>query len=455
MDMELRYRNLKEYFHSGATLDIEKRRQLLISLKRVIKAYEPAILAALKEDLGKSEFEAYATEIGMVYQELNYMIRHIHSFAKAKRMWGGMVNFPAIQYLYRDPYGVVLIIAPWNYPFQLSILPLIGAIAAGNVVALKPSEHAPCTASVISAIIEKVFSSSCVQVFTGGVEVSQTLLSYSFDYIFFTGSTSIGKTVMKAASEHLTPVTLELGGKSPCLIEESADLKQAAKRIIWGKFINAGQTCIAPDYVLVPKALKASFLAYLNQSILQMYGKETLANEEYPRIINENHFKRLIALMNNESIACGGKSDLNALKIEPTIIDDVTWDAPIMQEEIFGPLLPIVTYDNWNDTIERLKQKSKPLAFYLFTKNKKLEQMCMKELSFGGGCVNDTLTHIMNERMPFGGVGDSGIGQYHGKYSFDTFTHEKSVLKKYGSKDLDFRYPPYRNKFNILKKIMK
>jgi aldehyde dehydrogenase (NAD+) len=382
-------------------------------------------------------------------------IKNLYKWAKPRKVIPSLLNFPSTDTIYKEPYGKVLIIAPWNYPFQLALCPLIAAIAAGNQVVLKPSELTPKTEEVISKIIEKTFPINHVEVIKGGAEVSQKLLSQRWDYIFFTGSVAVGKIVAKAAAVNLTPVTLELGGKNPCIIDETANLKLAAKRIVWGKFINAGQTCIAPDYILIQKEMKTHFLEYLKIEITKAYGENPILSPDFARIINAKNWLRLANMIDEDKVLFGGQTDIEDRYISPTLIEEWDTNSLIMKEEIFGPLLPILTYENENDIHSIISKYEKPLAFYVFSDNKSFSKKMMQKYSFGGGCINDTVIHFSNKRLPFGGVGHSGIGAYHGQLSFDTFSHKKGIVKKANWLDLPLRYAPYNDKLNSIKKILK
>jgi aldehyde dehydrogenase (NAD+) len=431
--------------------DLPTRIKKLKSLKDAVLANELKINEALKKDLGKSSFESYAAEIGLILEELNYTLKHIKDWCEVKKVKTPLTLLPGKSAIYPEPYGVVLIISPWNYPFQLCISPLIGAIAAGNKVVVKPSEFTPETSAVTRMIIESVFDKEEVLVVEGGVDKTQSLLKQKFDYIFFTGSTQVGKIVMKAAAEHLTPVTLELGGKSPCFIEASANIDISAKRCAWGKFLNAGQTCVAPDYVLIPRKLQDEFIQRLNFHIKKFYGEKPEASDDFPRIVNENHFDRLISLIDSKKLAIGGGSNKAHKFIEPTIMKDVTWEDKIMQDEIFGPILPIIPYDDESEALTKILSRPKPLAFYVFSENDEEKQKIISKMSFGGACINDTIVHLTNPNLPFGGVGMSGTGSYHGKKSFETFTHYKSVFEQRTKVDIPVRYPPYAGKLKWLK----
>lgn len=444
----------RAFYGKGRTKDIDFRIRQLLRLQGSIRKYEEEILKALKKDLNKAPFESYATEIGMVIEEIKYLVKNIRKLAQPEKAKMPITQFPSSGSIYKEPYGIVLVMAPWNYPVQLSLAPLVGAIAAGNCVILKPSEYAPHSSAVMKKIIEEAFPRKYVAVVEGGMEVNKELLQNKFDYIFFTGSVSVGKIIMEEASKHLTPVTLELGGKSPCIVDNTADISLAAKRVAWGKYLNAGQTCVAPDYVLVQQEVKEAFLKELSRYIRKFYGKAPVENEEYPRIVNERHYNRLLSLMEEERIYLGGKHSRELLKIEPTVLELKSSDAPVMKEEIFGPLLPVLTYGSLKEAAEFINNRPKPLALYLFTTSKEHEDFIMKNTSFGGGCINDTIVHLATTSMGFGGVGESGMGSYHGSESFATFSHRKSVLRKSNLLDIPLRYPPYKKKINLLRKIL-
>ena len=441
----------RKFFATGKTKDIDFRRQQLEQLKVAIKKNTQAILDALYADLHKPEFEAYF-ELA-VTQDIDYALKHLKSWVKPKKVKTPLIQFPSSACIYPEPLGVVLIIGPWNYPFSLMISPLIGAIAAGNCSILKPSEIAPHTSRILAEIIEANFAPEYIAAIEGGVETSQQLLAEKFDRIFFTGGTRVGKIIMAAAAKHLTPVTLELGGKSPCIVDRDLDLTEAAKRITWGKFINAGQICIAPDYLLVNSAIKADLLAEIKKSINDFYGDNPAESPDYGRIINQNQFDRLSTLLQEGNILVGGETNPRDLYIAPTIIDDITPDSPIMQEEIFGPILPVLAYDDLDEAISIINSRSKPLALYIFSRNKKLQTKILQNTSSGGVCINDTVMQVSINELPFGGVGDSGIGSYHGKASFDTFSHHKSVLSKSFFLELNWRYAPYKEKIEQFKKM--
>ncbi|UOG07491.1 aldehyde dehydrogenase [Bacillus altitudinis] len=434
---------------------VQDRIRLLNDLKAAIKHHEKDILQALAHDLHKSEQEAYTTEIGMVYEEINHTVKHLHKWAKPSRAKTPLTHIGSKSMIIKEPYGSVLIIAPWNYPFQLALSPLVGAISAGNAVTLKPSELTPHVSNVIGTIVESVFQEDLAAVVEGGVDVSTELLKLPFDYIFFTGSVAVGKVVMEAAAKHLTPVTLELGGKSPCIVMPDADIKLAAKRITFGKFTNAGQTCIAPDYLLVHESIKEDLLREMTTCIRDFYGDQPETNPHFGKNVSQRHFDRLSQFLSNGTIVTGGQRNEQELKIAPTILDHITWEDPVMQEEIFGPILPVITFDSLQEAADMIKARPKPLALYLFTTNKETEAYILDNLSFGGGCINDTLMHVATPYLPFGGVGESGIGRYHGKESFFTFTHEKSVLRQTNRFDFSFRYPNAKNGLDIVRKFLK
>ncbi len=444
----------RRYFASGKTKSISHRLEYLKRLEHGIQMHEKEIMEALKKDLNKAPFETYATEIGIVLEEIRFLSKHLRGWARPRQVRTPITNFPAVSRIYSEPYGVVLIMSPWNYPFQLAIAPLAGAIAAGNCAVVKPSNYSPNTSAVIELILSEVFPKKYVSVIQGGREANQSLLEHKFDYIFFTGSVAVGKIVMKAASEHLTPVTLELGGKSPCIVDETANLELAARRIVWGKFLNSGQTCVAPDYLLVHHSVKAELLKRMKKYIRQFYGEDACFNESFPKIINEQHYDRLLGLIKNESIFIGGSSSRERNQISPTILDHISWKSPVMAEEIFGPVLPVLEFKDLNEVITMVNKRPKPLALYYFTTKKENERKIINSISYGGGCINDVVMHLATSHMPFGGVGDSGMGRYHGKASFDTFSHKKSVLKKANWLDVPLRYPPYKDHIKLLKKLL-
>lgn len=445
----------REYFFTNETLDIEFRLESLKKLMRSIQKHEEDITAALNKDLNKSAFEAYETEIGIIYNEIRDMIRNLPRWSRIKRVPTPITQFKASSYICSEPYGVTLILSPWNYPFQLTMAPLAGSIAGGNCTVLKPSAYSPNTSQVIREIIEECFDKRYVAVVEGGREANGQLLKQKFDYIFFTGSVSVGKIVMEEAAKNLTHVTLELGGKSPCIVHRDADADISARRIIWGKCVNSGQTCVAPDYILVHEDIKDELILNMKKYIKEFWGDKPCCNSEFPRIVNEKHFERLKRLLDSGSVAAGGDFNDKELKISPTILENVKWSDPVMQEEIFGPILPVITYNDLDDVINDINSHPKPLALYLFTRDKKVEKKIVSTISYGGGCINDTIVHLATSYMPFGGVGQSGMGQYHSKWSFDTFTHKKSIMKKSFAVDIRLRYPPYKGKLSTLKKLLK
>lgn len=440
----------RDYFYSGNTLPVQKRIHALKKLKATILQHQSDIEEALKKDLGKSSFEGYMCEIGMALSEIDYMLKHIRSYTKEQRVHTPLAQFASKSYRKPSPYGVVLIMSPWNYPFLLTIDPLINALAAGNTAILKPSAYSAHTSSLIEKLIAKCFSPEYVAVVTGGRTENTCLLEEHFDYIFFTGSQSVGKEVMKYAASHLTPVTLELGGKSPCIVEKSANLKLAAKRIVFGKYLNCGQTCVAPDYIYCDASVKDTLIKEIKKQINLQFGATPLANPNYGKIINDKHFDRLLGLIQKEKIVAGGSYDKETLRIEPTVLDNITFQDSVMQEEIFGPILPIVTYTSLNKAIAKINSMPHPLALYLFTSDKKTAKKVTSSCGFGGGCINDTIIHLATSEMGFGGFGESGMGSYHGKEGFQTFTHYKSIVDKKTWLDLPMRYQPYTDFHNKL-----
>jgi aldehyde dehydrogenase (NAD+) len=435
--------------------NINSRKETLIRLLDVIIKNESEIIQALYDDFKKPTFESIATETSYIISELKDTIKNIHKWSKPKKVRPSILNFPSTDYILKEPYGKVLIIAPWNYPFQLAFCPLISAVAAGNQVVLKPSELTPKTSAIILKIVEKVFPHNHVKVIEGGVEETQNLLAQRWDYIFFTGSVAVGKIVAKAAAEHLTPVTLELGGKNPCIIDETANLKLAARRIVWGKFLNAGQTCIAPDYILIQEKMKSHFVDFMKYEITKAFGKNPKLSPDFARIVNEKNWHRLSQMIEPQKVIFGGETDIEDRYISPTLIEETTVDSLLMQEEIFGPILPILTYNDEKEIYQTISKYEKPLALYVFSDDKKFIKNTVTDFSFGGGCINDTVSHFSNKRLPFGGVGHSGIGAYHGQLSFDTFSHHKSIMKKANWLDIKIRYAPYSKKIETLKKVLK
>ncbi len=435
----------KTFFSTGITLSVDYRINALKKLKSCINKYENDIIEAIHKDLGKSRFESYMCEIGLVLGEISYMLKHIRSFAREKRVRTPLSQFHSRSFKKPSPYGTVLIMSPWNYPFLLTLDPLVDAIAAGNTAVIKPSAYSPHTSQVIVDIIGKCFDREYVSVITGGRKENTCLLSQQFDYIFFTGSQSVGREVMQNAAAYLTPVTLELGGKSPCIVEKSANLKLAAKRIVFGKFLNCGQTCVAPDYIYCDAAIKEKLLAEIRKQIAIQFGNAPLQNKDYGKIINEKHFQRILALMDTKKIICGGQSDAKSLQIEPTVMDNVSFSDKVMQEEIFGPLLPVLTYDSLDTAMRQINSMAHPLALYIFTSDKHAAKKVTAQCGFGGGCINDTVIHLATSELGFGGFGESGMGCYHGKDGFATFSHYKSIVDKKTWLDLPMRYQPYKN----------
>lgn len=438
-------KNQRNYFYSGDTLDINKRISSLKKLKSCIIRYEDKINNSLKKDLGKSRVESFMCETGLVISEINYMIKNIRKFSCEKRVHTPIAQFHSRSFVKPSPYGVVLIMSPWNYPFLLTMSPLTDAIAAGNTVILKPSAYSPNTTEIICEIINRCFDKEYVSVIKGGRSENTCLLNEHFDYIFFTGSQSVGKEVMKHAAGHLTPITLELGGKSPCIVEKSANIKLAAKRIVFGKFLNCGQTCVAPDYIYCDEMVKNELISEIKKQIKIQFGSEPIKNNNYGKIINEKHFKRLLALSDTSKIIYGGGYNQSVLKIEPSVMDNVTFDDAVMQEEIFGPILPVLTYKSIGKAICRINSMPHPLALYIFTGNRHIARKVISRCGFGGGCINDTIIHLATSEMGFGGFGESGMGSYHGKDGFNTFSHYKSIVDKKIWPDLPMRYQPYNS----------
>lgn len=447
----------KEFFNTRKTKDIDFRISNLKKLKDIIKKNEDRILEALKEDLNKSYFEGYSTEVGIVYEEINIQIKHLKKWAKKESVSSSIIFFPSRSYVYKEPYGVSLIIGPFNYPFQLVVAPLIGAIAAGNCVVMKPSEYSINTSKILEEIINSNFDEGYIRVVEpeGGKEVVSELLTLDFDYIFFTGSPMVGEIVMEAAAKKLIPVTLELGGKSPCIIDKDANLKLSAKRIVWGKFLNAGQTCVAPDYLMVHKKVKEEFLKSLVEEIEDQYGKDIRKNDEYPRIIRERDVERLSGYLKDGNIYFGGDYDVKSKYMMPTILTDVDVNSEVMNNEIFGPILPVLEFDDIDKVIDFVNSRAKPLALYYFSESKNNIEYVLENTSSGGVTINDTVLQAGYKNLPFGGVGNSGIGEYHGKSSFDTFTHRKSVVKRGTYIEFPFRFAPFGDKINLIRKVMK
>lgn len=436
----------RNFYDTGRTWPYAFRMKALCRLEQTLRRYQKQLEYALKKDLNKCGFESYMTETGLVLCELKYAKKHLKSWMRLKRKPTPLSQFHAKSFETAEPLGVALIISPWNYPLLLTLAPLIGAIAAGNCCVLKPSKDAPAVSRMIRRIMEEAFPPGFVAVVEGGREENQKLLSEKFDHIFFTGSKAVGKVVMEKAAVHLTPVTLELGGKSPCIVDSTADLSLAAKRIVFGKLLNSGQTCVAPDYILVHDSVKDDLVIEMVRWIRRMLGDDPIANSDYPRMVNLKHYHRVMKLMEGETTACGGYGCRETLKIAPSILSDVSWESPVMQEEIFGPVLPVISYQSISEAAEDIREMGKPLALYLFTENRNMERWVLRNLSFGGGCVNDTVIHLATSHMGFGGVGESGMGAYHGEYGFWTFSHRKSIVKKSTWMDLPIRYHPYQKK---------
>ena len=443
MNIESTVAAQRAYFAKGETLDVAFRKDALRRLRKTILSHEAQINAALQQDLGKSPSESYMCEVGMTLSELSYTLSHVDRWARRHSVLTPLAQFHARSFTVHNPYGVVLIMSPWNYPFMLTMEPLIGALAAGNCVLLKPSAYAPATSAVIREIISACFPPEYVTVVEGGRRENQALLEQQFDYIFFTGGVTVGKEGMRKAAEHLTPVSLELGGKSPCIVDATAKLDLAAKRIAFGKLLNCGQTCVAPDYLLIDRRVKNEFLALLRKHIAAMTGENALLSDKFVHMINRKHYDRVMGLIDPGKVVLGGQGDPATLRIAPTILDGVTADDAVMQEEIFGPVLPVITYDSLDEAVEFINSREHPLALYLFSEDKRVQDRFLRCVPFGGGCINDTIIHLATSRMGFGGVGHSGMGSYHGKRSFDTFSHEKSIVNKSTWMDMPVRYMPY------------
>ena len=447
----------RKFFLSGETLPIKFRKQMLKKLYASVVFHKEEILSALTSDLGKSDFEGFMCEVGLSLTEISYMIKNVKKFAKEKTVVTPLAQFASRSYKKPCPYGNTLIMSPWNYPFLLSIEPLANAIAAGNTAILKPSAYSPATSKIIEKILSECFEKKFVAVVTGGRQENSALLEQKFDFVFFTGSQAVGKEVLRHTAENLTPAILELGGKSPCIIDSSAKIRLAAKRVVFGKYLNCGQTCVAPDYILCHKDIKDEFVKEVKIQIEKQYGKNPLENSDYGKIINQKHFERVSSLINAEKVVHGGKTNPQTQQIEPTVLDNVTWEDAVMQEEIFGPIMPILTYENLDQVIANLQKKQKPLALYFFSQNKKNIKAVTEKVSYGGGCINDTIIHLATSEMGFGGVGESGMGSYHGKTGFDAFSHTKSIVDKKTWMDLPMRYQPYDRKINgkLLKMFLK
>ena len=446
----------KQFFRSGATLSVESRVEMLKKLYDTIKANKKEIAIALQQDLGKSEFESFMCETGMVLSEITYMIKNTAKLAAKKKVSTPIAQFPSVSYQKPVPYGNVLVISPWNYPFLLAMDPVVDAVAAGNTVVLKPSAYSPATSEIVRSIIEAVFPKEYVAVVKGGRRENTCLLEKKFDMVFFTGSQNVGKEVLRHTAEHLTPTVLELGGKSPCIVDETANIELAAKRIVFGKFLNCGQTCVAPDYILCDKTVKYELIGAIQRQLRRQYGVLPIENPSYGKMINEKHYERVAKLIDPKKVAFGGYGKRDKLQIAPTLMDHVTWNDPIMQEEIFGPVLPVLEYEEFEEIFGLLADKPKPLALYLFTENKERVEAVNDRLSYGGGCINDTVIHLATSEMGFGGVGESGMGSYHGKAGFEAFSHRKSIVEKKTWLDLPMRYQPSKFLYErLLEKFLK
>ena len=456
-DINLIFKNQKEFFESGKTINVDYRIKNLKKLNDIIKKNEDKILSELKKDLGKSNFEGYVTEVGILYDDINFHIKNVKKWSSEEKRKSPIVYYPSKSYIYKEPYGVTLIIGPFNYPFQLVIAPLIGAISAGNTAIIKPSENSRNIALLLEKLINENFPEEYLRVVNplGGKETVSLLLDKPFDYIFFTGSVRVGKLVMQKAAQHLTPVTLELGGKSPCIVDSDAKLKLAAKRIVWRKFLNAGQTCVAPDYLCVHKSVKDELLKLIINEIRIQFGENVRNSEDYPRIVNKSSLERLSGYLNDGKIYYGGNIDEDNLYMEPTLIIKPDLNSPLMSDEIFGPILPILVYEDLDNVIKFINHREKPLALYYFSESKKKIKYVLTSTTSGGVTINDTIIHVANPNLPFGGVGNSGVGKYHGKESFETFTHNKSVMKRGTFIEFNIRFAPYKNKLNLVKRIMK
>ena len=442
MDIKEILQSQKDFFRSGATLPVSFRLDALRRLRALIVSREDEICRALASDLGKSDYESYMCEVGLALSEISYMIRHLRKFSREKTVLTPLSQFASRSFRKPSPYGNVLIMSPWNYPFLLTIEPLADAIAAGNTAIVKPSAYSPAVSSVTAGLIAECFEPCYVAAVTGGRSENQTLLEQKFDMIFFTGSQSVGKEVLRHAAENLTPAVLELGGKSPCIVDKTANLSLTARRVVFGKFLNCGQTCVAPDYILCHESVKEAFVSEIIRQIRGQFG-DAFTSRDYGRIVNEKHFDRLLGLIDPSKVVCGGRSDRTSLKIEPTVLDDVTWDDPVMAEEIFGPILPVLTYRDEDEIFALLGDRPKPLALYIFSRDSSVIRRVTSRLSFGGGCVNDVVIHLATSRLPFGGVGESGMGSYHGRDGFEAFSHTKSIVYKKTWIDLPMRYQPY------------
>ncbi|MGI6104677.1 MAG: aldehyde dehydrogenase [Raoultibacter sp.] len=458
-NLEAALADMRAFHLSGATRSLEYRRSALQNMRTYLKENEERALGALQADLGKSAFEGYATELGIVYDEIRYCLKHLESWAKPRRVATPIVHFPSSSKVYPSPLGVVLVLSPWNYPLQLALVPVIDAIAAGNCVAIKPSRTSENTSAFLVEMFEAVFPREFCCAFPGSSQMNDWLLELRWDKIFFTGSPRVGHTILEAAAKHLCPVTLELGGKSPCIVDESANITRAAQRIAWGKGINSGQTCVAPDYLLVHESVVDEFVAKLDSTFHQYYGENILESSEWPHIINEHHFERIMQQINNRNpqsqIVFGGQGEKESLRIEPTCLTGVSLNDPVMGEEIFGPILPLLSYRTLDEAFDIVRNFESPLACYIFSNNKDVQRRILDELQFGGATINDVVIHLANNHMGFGGVGNSGMGAYHGKVGFDCFTHYKSTLSKSTKIEVPVRVPPFRDKIKLLRRLMR
>ena len=445
----------KAFFRSGNTLSYNFRISMLKALKDALRKNEEAILEALRSDLGKSSFEGYATELGIVYEEIGYLEKHLRKLMKPTRARTPITQFRAKSRILHEPMGSTLIMSPWNYPLQLTMVPLAGAIAGGNTAVVKPSRYSACVSALMKKLIDETFNSEYIALFEGGHDTNTALLELRWDFIFFTGSPNVGRVVHQAANAYLTPCVLELGGKSPVVIDGTADMSLTARRLAWGKFLNAGQTCVAPDYVLIRRGYAKSLINELRKEAERMFSSDPLTCSDFPRIINEKHYQRIMGLIDGSQIAFGGTGDGKAMKIAPTVLYPVNPDEPVMQEEIFGPVLPVIEYDTFDEALDFIRNREKPLAFYIFSKDRKAVDKALSTVSFGGGCVNDTVVHLTAPELPFGGIGNSGMGCYHGKRSFEAFTHDKAVMDKALWLDLPVRYAPFKGKLKLLRLLMR
>ena len=459
-DLLTNFKNLiggqKDFFSSNKTKDIKFRKKQLSKLYTIVKENEELLYEAIYKDFRKSAFETFETELSLIYHEIKLARKKLGKWSRKKRVKTDLANFPGSSYIIPEPLGCTLVIGAWNYPYQLSILPAVASIAAGNTVIIKPSEIAANTSKIMAEIINKNFEKEILHVVEGGIEETSALLEQKFDKIFYTGGSEVGKIIMKAAAENLCPVVLELGGKSPAIVLSDANIKMAVKRIVFGKFLNGGQTCVAADYILVNKKIKEKFINELKKRIKEIFGEDASNSEAFTSIINKRHFDRLVKLIDNDKVIIGGDYNEEKLHISPTVMDNVSWDDDVMQQEIFGPILPIIEFEYLTEVIDQVKQREKPLALYLFTTCSRKKNIVFNELSFGGGMLNDTVTHFANANLPFGGVGYSGMGNYHGKYGFDTFSHQKSIVQKTNLIELSIKYPPFTNfKLKVLKFVLR